>query len=316
MDLNPCEPRRARDPVRRPRGGALLVAALTAALALPAFTACGGVSPAPAPVDNLFTSSLWDDGRAEYSIYTGVTARYGQPRSTEARMIVVKEDLVRATLVKSDSGPIPRKTLPAIKLNFSADFQTGTYTYHQAATVMFDRSDMQPLKEVMAHHELCGITFVRVGPVNGRLVHEAHSYWDGEADRTVDVDFPAGVALWWDALPVSLRLWAGRTRPFEMPVWLLPSQISGQSPLASTRPIRATLRLVDVVPLQVPAGAFTAVKFAITTPTGSDLFWFDTRAPHPLLRLDTHEGRSLQLRKLLRLDYWNHHMNGDERLAD
>ncbi len=316
MDLNPCASRAAHEPRRPGPARALLAAAVAAALALPAITACEGVPPGGEPPDNLFTSSLWDDGRAEYSIYTGVTERYGQPRPTEARMIVVKEDLVRATLVKSDSGPIPGKTVTAIKMNFSADFLTGTYTYHQAVTVMFDRARLSPLKEVMAHHELCGITFVRVGPVDGRLVHEAHSYWDGEADRTVPVEFPQGAALWWDALPVSLRLWAGRTKPFAMPVWLLPTQISGQSPLANTRPVRATLRLVDVGPLTVPAGEFTSVKFSIATPGGADTFWFDARAPHAMLRFDTHEGRSLQLKKSLRLDYWNHHMNGDERLVD
>ena len=159
------------------RGLAVLFAALGG---FAATASCFGAAFAPSA--NPFVDRLWDDGRAEYSIYTGVTSRYGQPRATEARMVVVKEDLLRASLVKSDSGPIPGRTVVAIKLNFSADFRTGTYTYHQAATVMFDRERLSPLKEVMAHHELCGITFVRVAPEHGRLVHRASSYWEGEAD--------------------------------------------------------------------------------------------------------------------------------------
>lgn len=266
--------------------------------------------------ENPFASPLWDDGKAEYSIYTGVTSRYGQPRPTEARMVVVKEDLVRATLVKSDSGPVQGKTIPAIKLNWSADFETGTYTYHQAVTVMFDRASLGPLKETMVHHELCGITTVRVAPEDGHLVHRADSYWDGEATRTVRVNWPEGLPLWWDALPVSLRGWAGRTQPFELRVVLLPSQVSGRSPLASTQPVDATLRLVKVEPLTVPAGRFTAARFSIETKDGVDTFWFDARTPYVMLRVDTHEGRSLALKKSVRLDYWNHHMNGDERLVE
>jgi hypothetical protein len=289
-------------------------AALIAVLAIPALPACGGMTPGSARSVNPFASSLWDDGKAEYSIYTGVTQRYGQPRATEARMIVVKEDLLRASLVKSDSGPIPGKTVTAIKLNFAAEFKTGTYDYRQMATVMCDRSDLAPLKEVMAHHELCGITFVRIAPENGRLMHHASSYWEGEAERTVEVTWPEGTPLWWDALPVTLRQWAGETRPFEIPVCVLPSQISGRSPLAATRPTRGTLRRVDSGPLTVPAGTFPAVKFAIGSPEGADTFWFDTRPPHVMLRMDTREGRSLTLQKTMRLDYWNHHMNGDEKL--
>jgi len=35
-----------------------------------------------------------------------------------------------------------------------------------------------------------------------------------------------------------------------------------------------------------------------------------------LLRLAAHEGRELSLAKTLRIDYWNHHMNGDERAVE
>jgi hypothetical protein len=51
------------------------------------------------------------------------------------------------------------------------------------ASVFFERSSLDVLKENMSHTEACGITTVRVGPKAGRWMHEAHSYWDGEADR-------------------------------------------------------------------------------------------------------------------------------------
>jgi len=49
------------------------------------------------------------------------------------------------------------------------------------------------------------------------------------------------------------------------------------------------------------------------SPNGTDSFWFDEREPHVLLELDTAAGRHLALAQTMRLDYWNHHMNGDEK---
>ncbi|HEY3214869.1 MAG TPA: hypothetical protein VGK93_00100 [Candidatus Eisenbacteria bacterium] len=275
-----------------------------------------GPAAAPGANDQGFESFLWDDGTAEFSTYVGTTRRYGEDRATEARIVVVKEDLLRATLVKSEQGPVPGKTLEAIKLNVLVDFQTGVYTYHQMASVFFDRRTMEVLKETMSHTEACGITYVRVGPKQGRLVHEAHSYWEGEADREVPLRWPAGgEPLYWDALPVSLRRWmAGPSGPSEQRVWLLPSQVSGRSPVESTRPARATIRMSDVATIQVPAGRFAARRFEVQTAQGADTLWLDRRFPHTMLKLDTAAGRHLALRQTLRLDYWNRHRNGDERI--
>jgi hypothetical protein len=261
---------------------------------------------------------LWDDGKAEFSTYSGTTERYGKPRPTRARIIVVKEDLLRSALVKSDAGPLPGRTIEALKLLFIADFPTGTYAYHQQAALFLERASLEVLKESMSHTEGCGITFVRVGPKGGRLTHEAHSYWEGEADRETPVVWPAGnrPRLWWDALPVALRPWTeGRDR-FEVRVWLLPTQVSGRSPIESTRPVEATVSGQGSWPLEVPAGRFETRRIAVITPAGTDLFWFDRRPPHPLVMLQTATGRTLRLERTQRIDYWNHRDPGDEKLVE
>jgi hypothetical protein len=38
--------------------------------------------------------------------------------------------------------------------------------------------------------------------------------------------------------------------------------------------------------------------------------------PYPRLKMETSWGRSLALVRTLRLDYWRHHMNGDERVLE
>src|SRR5439155_4271068 len=40
-------------------------------------------------------NSLWDDGRSEFSQYEGTTRRYGETRPTRARIVIVKEDMLR-----------------------------------------------------------------------------------------------------------------------------------------------------------------------------------------------------------------------------
>lgn len=297
-------------------------AALAVLIALPGAGPMPGPAAAPVAMDaDWFRSPRWDDGRAELSTYTGTTMRYGQPRPTTARIILVKEDLVRATLVKSDAGPVPGRTVEVLKHVFVADFPTGTYAYHQVAMLFFARGTLEFLKEVMSHSESCGITFVRIANERGHLTHEAHSYWDGEADRRATITWPAGARprLAWDALPVWLRsLPRGEGADAAIPIWLLPSQVSGHAPLANTRPVAATVRLATPTPqtVRVPVGAMPAYRYTVETAAGRDTFWIAAQAPHPLVRLATAAGRRLELVKTQRLDYWNRHAVGDERLLD
>ena len=300
--------------MNRPKAARALALAALGALAV-----MRAVQVGAAPARGAFAMDpIWDDGKAEFSTYGGTTERYGKPRATRARIIVVKEDLVRSTLVKSDAGSVPGRTLEALKMIFIADFPTGTYAYHQTASLFFERASLDVLEESMSHTEGCGITFVRVGPKHGRLTHEAHSYWDGEANRETPVRWPAGDRphLWWDALPVSLRSWVEGPERFETRVWLLPGQVSSRSPIEATRPVEATLRGQGSWPLEVPAGHFDTRRIAVISPAGTDLFWFDRRAPHVLVMVQTAAGRRLQLSRTVRLDYWNHRDPGDEKLVE
>jgi hypothetical protein len=261
-------------------------------------------------------SPLWDDGRAELSQYEGTTQRYGQPRPTRARIVIVKEDLLRDARVKSESGPVPGRTDEVLKVVFVAEFTTGSYSYRQAATTFLDRRSLETLKESMSHFDGCGITYVRVGPKQGRVVHEAHSYWEGEADREVALVWPAGGAqqVYWDALPLWLRgqiAGGGASK-----VLLLPSQVAGRSPIEATKPVAADVRWSDAGTIAVPAGRFAARLAEVTTAGGTDRFWFDAKFPHVLLKMESAAGRSLALRKTQRLDYWNHHAVGDEKLTE
>lgn len=292
------------------RGARWVIAGgLFAALALHALEAGAGPQA-------LAANPLWDDGRAELSQYEGTTKRYGETRPTRARIVIVKEDMLRDTWVKSEEGPIAGKTLEVLKVVFVAEFPTGSYFYRQVATTFLERRGLDMVKESMSHFDGCGITYVRVGPKAGRTVHEAHSYWEGEADREVPLEWPAGSAphVYWDALPLWLRGQIGGGASSK--VLLLPSQVGGRSPIEATRPVEASIRWSDAGTVEVPAGRFAARLAEVETPGGTDRFWFDAAFPHVLLKLETAAGRSLALRKTQRLDYWKHHALGDEKLIE
>jgi hypothetical protein len=296
----------------------LILAAALWAFAGPARVPTTAASPQIAYGDPGWARApLWDDGRAEFSTYIGTTRRYGEDRPTTARLILVKEDLLRSSLVKSDAGPIPGRTVEVLKQVFVADFPTGTYSYHQVAMLYFGRATLEFLKEVMSHSESCGITFVRIGPEGGRLVHHSHSYWDGEADRQVPIVWPSGKPrVHWDALPVWLRSLPRSASGNEaIEVLLLPTQISGHSPLDRARPTAATVRLAGTAEtVRVPQGEVASFRYVVESAAGRDTFWLAAATPHTLVRMATAAGRRLELARTQRLDYWNHHAVGDERL--
>ena len=123
--------------------GALLVAA--ALFATPAVGTQGVVRDgAPDP----FQGALWDDGRAEISVYRGTILRYGKLRPVRAKIIIVKEEMDLAQHVKADGGPVDGRTRTVLKMNTIFDYPTGTYDYHQMSSVCVDRSgrDRVPLK--------------------------------------------------------------------------------------------------------------------------------------------------------------------------
>lgn len=258
---------------------------------------------------------LWDDGRAEFSQYSGVTNRYGEERPTEARVVIVKEDLLESSLVKSDRGPRPGRTREVLKIVFTAEFNTGSYFYRQAATTFLDRQTLAMRKLATTHFDGCGITTVRVAPRSGRWVHDASSYWEGEGERTALVEWPRSDAprVFWDALPLWLRGRVAGTMPDR--VTLLPGQVSGHSPIENTRAVIATLRASDGGEVQVPAGRFRTRRVEVIAGGRTDRFWFDAEYPHVLVRLETAGGRKLELRKTQRLDYWKRHAEGDEQLV-
>jgi hypothetical protein len=147
------------------------------------------------------------------------------------------------------------------------------------------------------------------------MLHEAHSYWEGEADRVVEVlwALDGRPRVWRDALPLWLRAAVASDR-VPPKVWMLPGQLGSRSPIEATRPVEASLGVRDGGALSRATGRADSTRLVVVTSAAdTSRYWFDAAWPHVLLRWESN-ARTLELTKTLRLDYWTHDALADEAL--
>jgi len=247
------------------------------------------------PSAEVLRDPIWDDGRAEFSVYDGITRLEGRERAFTARVIVVKEDFVRDLLVKSDAGPVAGKTFEVLKLNYLRDVPTGMYDFHQMASVFFERTTFRAVKYAASSMESCGLTFVVAKPEDGRLAHVSHSYWDAEGDRTQTIEWSQN-AVFYDGLPLWLRGF-DLAEPARREMQVLPTQL--QSRVGTPAVEAATLQFEGA---DETRGGRYAVR--MTHGRGEDRLWFEPEAPHVLWRWEKANGTVLELRRTQRVPYW------------
>ena len=153
----------------------------------------------------------WGDGQAELAGYELTYSRYGEPRSGTAVAIFVTETFSGARHVKHESGGGPdADVFQVLKLNLVQDFPTGIYDYNLMTSAFvaleprLGRPAGSPAKISFSSQEWCGQVYAQVRFEHDGLRLDSHSYFDGEADRELPLDYPAdGLAE--DTLPVWAR---------------------------------------------------------------------------------------------------------------
>jgi len=266
-------------------------------------------SAASRAADGFSSDPLWDDGKAELSLYDAEAPLYGEMRRFEARMIVVKEDFKKDLRVKSDDGPVAGKTVEVLKFNHLRVIPAGSYDEHEMVSVYLERNSLRPEKLAMSHFESCGLTFVEILPEGDHLSLTTHSYWDKEGDRTLKVPFGSADLLY-DALPLQIRgMDLATMSPRNLKI--LPTQLSGKVRNPALAPM--SLQVLGKERVQVPAGDFEVFRVELTRLEGKDRYYFEVAFPHRLVKMETAGGGVYRLRKSMRLDYWNFHANGDEQ---
>lgn len=294
-----------------PAGLVLLLLLLSATMGS-VFSA--NAAPRLAPRD-LFADPLWDDGRAEYTIYRGTIERYGAKRPLKARLIVVKEDMDSAQRVKSDAGPVPGKTWTVLKQNYSHDFTTGTYDYHQMSSAFLDRTTGLLHKLTVSSQEACGLTFAKLISDDRGVSRALHSYWDGEADLVNAIGKSHGspdAFVLADALPTWLRR-LDLSEPQTLFLDIVPAQLANRA-----QPLKFQMSRIEVVGRPDRHGLLVRVRDESSAPrVGArvDRYWFDPVWPHPLVRFEGGKDATVLERvKTMRIAYWKETAPGDEHL--
>lgn len=270
--------------------------------------ACAQVAGDDASRDGAWRhSSLWDDGNAEYCAYQVDWARYGTSYPGRALLILVKEPWAPELDVKADR---PRPDgFDVLKLNHVRDVPTGIYSYHQMASVYLRRDDGAIEKVASTSSEACGITTALWR--DGRL--DVHSYFDGVADRSLEV---ADDVLPEDGLPALLRdyLVGGPAT-----IRVLPTLLDGR--LADLSPVVYRLSRRPAGMVEVPGGRFRAIELRLEPEGDTDqgsgarggrTYVFEAAPPHRLLELRDDGGTHYRLAKCGRIPYWSMSQPGGE----
>lgn len=248
----------------------------------------------------LRNEALWGDGQAEYAIYDAVEVRYGIPRSTEVRHIVVREDFAASEQVKADDWRV-RGTYRVFKLNQIITVPTGTYRYDQGHSAFWRADTGDLIKFAHTTNDSCGLTYKQGNrTAGGHWRYRAFTYWEGmsEIERSVS---PPDNALFYDELPFKLRLidW-DRVTTFTAP--LIPSVIGSKADALEWGPATFSITRTE-----------RSWNINVTHPLGVDRFDFALAAPHGLLRWEKWDGGSLVQKHSVRLPYWDLNRPGDER---
>ncbi|WP_179334610.1 septum formation inhibitor Maf [Winogradskyella costae] len=130
--------------------------------------------------------NYWYNGEAEITSYRLEQARYGELREGTAVLVFVTEDFLPDAQVKADN--YSKDNTPVLKLNTTKNFITGIYPYSIMQSTFYPVANNQhALKISTSVQEWCGHVYSQL---NNRDTFEvtSHSYFQGEADETFNLD--------------------------------------------------------------------------------------------------------------------------------
>lgn len=245
---------------------------------------------------------VWDDGQAEVSLYDARRPQYGKIESYEALFIVVKEDFNAQDHVKANPPFSGKRLLPVLKLNAVHQYWTPNYPYNFLLSV-FVRQDSPAtlVKLTLGSQEWCGNSFKEVRTRGGRPELIYHTYFDGEADGTRQLDLRPGDLLE-DQFPLALRgLRFAPDLKFQRRV--LPSLISNnlRDPLVL---VTATVNVEGQDEIETGAGTLAGWRVDVGMGKVQQTWWFEKSLPHALLKMESSDGRAWVLKSRTRRRYW------------
>ncbi|MDZ4804591.1 MAG: hypothetical protein SGI90_07010 [Candidatus Eisenbacteria bacterium] len=296
---------------------------LAAALVLLGAAGIGRAANVTAPDYGSKFWTRWSDGRADVDGYELVTPRYGAPRKGTAVLIMVTENFAEKERVKSDPGRRPAgEEFPVIKLNRVEDFSTGIYDYNLMTSVFVALTRAAglgvglPTKVSFSAQDWCGHVYSQALFDSATVRLTSHSYFDGEADESAQVD---GAEIFSeDALPLWARGLAGPRVVAGKPVTVSMLMSLKAARLGHVKPVLLSAILSEEPgywPSRVPGGTFTIrTRTAELSDGRSWTFEVEAAEPHRLIRWTGSNGEVGRWLGGDRLAYWQLNEPGGEAM--
>jgi hypothetical protein len=254
----------------------------------------------PALIQN---ASYWNDGKAEFNIYDAQIVRYGQPRHTEVLHILVREPFDLKQYVKPDNWQRPG-VIQVLKLNQILHIPTGIYVYQQMHSNFWRADNGRLAKFSLTSNDSCGNTYKEARRYGEIFSYQWHTYWDGMDGGRLRLKLPPD-GFFYDELPLRVRTIDFASKPSgDFQIRLMHSIINSKRDTFSWKPAQVHYETGE-------HGIYVTVEHD----GGSDRFLLDPEFPHLLRKWEAADGSRLQLKRSLKIDYWNYHGVGDRRRA-
>ena len=251
-------------------------------------------------------NQLWDDGMAEVAIYEATKEIYGKSRPFDYVYILVKEEFNKSYQVKTDD--YSRDDLYAVmKINKFCRVETLAYPYHFLTSIFVHRDNPESLHKLShTSQEWCGNTSKEFLEKGNKYQYSYMSYFDGEGSGQIKIE----KGPWFeDQLSYTLR-----TLDFKdglaFDILLYPTQVTNKA--NTPKPIKAQVNIEksniedDLEGLKEDL-IQEPWKISITKEDqGSMTYWINGTYPNYLLKMESSDGRSLQLKEIKRDKYWDY----------
>jgi hypothetical protein len=253
----------------------------------------------PAFVQN---TSYWNDGKAEFNIYDAQIVRYGQPRQTEVLHILVREPFELKQMVKPDNWQRPG-VIQVLKMNQVLHVPTGLYVYQQMQSNFWRADNARLAKFSLTSNDSCGNSYKEARRGGEIFTYQWHTYWDGMDEGREKVRLPPN-GFFYDELPLRVRTIDFAKPGGDFQILLAPTIINSKKDNLVWKPAQVHYESTE-----------RAIYVTVESDAGTDRFVLDRDFPYLLRKWDAADGSRFQLKRSLKVDYWNYHGLGDRKRA-
>ncbi len=246
--------------------------------------------------------SYWNDGKAEFNIYDAQIVRYGQPRQTEVLHILVREPFDLKQMVKSDDWQRPG-VIQVLKLNQILNIPTGLYVYQQMHSNFWRADNGRLAKFSLTSNDSCGNTYKEARRGAEIFTYQWRTYWDGMAAGTQKVTLPPN-GYYYDELPLRVRTIDFSRPSGDFEIQLAPTIINSKKDELTWKPAQVHFESTE-----------RAIYVTVQHAGGTDKFILDRNFPYLLRTWEAADGSRLNMKRSLKVDYWNYHALGDRKRA-